>query len=219
MIVDKRDRSKEDIILGKIAFISTDEETHTLGLKLFDGSVYGKEKNRPGFSQTKFNVYDFKLDLDELVGPVKRKDSGPKEATLTHLFRSIEEKEAKGANAIAEQMEVQQRFSFAFAPVIFCVLGVAMSLLPRASRASRPWAFFLCLFWLLAYYSLLSLGKALGDKGLLHPVPALWLPNVVVGVIATFLFTKALRESPLRSQTWIESAAIWTNNRLTWLSR
>ena len=48
-------------------------------MKLFDGSVYGREKKRPGFSQTRFNIYDFKLDLDELIGPVKKKDAGPKD--------------------------------------------------------------------------------------------------------------------------------------------
>ena len=215
MIVDKRDKSKEDIILGKVAFIATDEETNTLGLKLFDGSVYGKEYTRPGFSQTKFNIYDFKVDLDELVGPVKRKDSGPKEASLKHLFKSIKEKEDHGTKAIPERMELQQRFSFAFVPLIFCLLGVALTLLPRSSRASRSWAFVLCLFWLLAYYTLLSLGKALGDKGFLHPVPALWLPNVVIGAIATHLFTKALRESPLRTQAWFDAAVAWSGKRLT----
>ncbi len=40
LIVDKRDRTREDIILGKVARITTDEETNTLGLRLFDGSVY-----------------------------------------------------------------------------------------------------------------------------------------------------------------------------------
>ena len=54
----------------------------------------------------------------------------------------------------------------------------------------------LCLFWLLAYYVLLSFGKALGDKGSLHPILALWLPNLTVGCIALVFFRKAMRESP-----------------------
>jgi lipopolysaccharide export system permease protein len=214
MIVDKRDASKEDIILGKVGIFSTDEETNSLGLKLFDGSVYGKEKTRPGFSQTKFNIYDFKLDLDELVGPVKQKRDDPKEASLNQLFKSIREKEDSGTKAIAERMELQQRFSFGFVPVVFCLLGVALTLLPRTSRANRSWAFVLCLFWLVAYYILLSLGKALGDKGFLYPVPALWLPNVVIGAIATHLFTRALKESPLKAPTWIATTAGWTRKRI-----
>jgi len=209
LIVDKRDRVKEDIILGKVALISTDEQTNTLGLRLFDGSIYEREKNRPGFSQTRFNIYDFKLDLDDLIGTAKKRDTAPRESSLKHLLDTIRRKQAAGGDAIAERMELQQRFSFAFVPLVFCLLGVSLTLLPRSSRASRSWGFALCLFWLVAYYALLSLGKALGDNGVLPPVPALWLPNFLVGGIAIFLYTKAVRESPLYLQMRFESAWTW----------
>jgi lipopolysaccharide export system permease protein len=208
LIVDNRDKSRADIILGKVARITTDEETNSLGLRLFDGSVYEREKSRPGFSQTRFNIYDFKLDIDELVGPVRQRESGPKEMPLGDLINSIETKQNRGANAIAERMELHQRISFGFVPLIFCLLGVSLTLLPRASRANRSWGFMLCIFWLMAYYALLSLGKALGDKNILHPIPALWLPNVIVGAIGLHFFRQALRESPLSLPRIFESAAV-----------
>jgi lipopolysaccharide export system permease protein len=197
LIIDKRDRIREDIILGKVARITTDESTNTLALRLFDGSIYEREKNRVGFSQTRFNIYDFKLDLDELVAPVREKEAGPKELSVTELLKSIEEKQRRVGRSIPERMELHQRISFGFIPLVFGVLGVALALLPRSSRANRSWGFMLCLFWLLAYYFLLSVGKALGDKGLLPPIPALWLPNMTIGFIALIFFRKAMRESPL----------------------
>ncbi len=215
LIIDKRDPKKQDIILAKVAFIFSDEETNSLGLKLFDGSVYSKEKTRPGFSQTRFNIYRFKLDLDELIGPVKRKDAGPKEASLHQLLKAIDKKDLAGEEATAERMELQQRFSFAFVPMVFCLLGVALTLLPRSSRASRSWAFVLCLFWLVVYYVLLSLGKALGEKGLIHPALALWLPNLIVGTIASHLFMRAVKESPLKLQAWLENTLVWTGKLFT----
>lgn len=211
LIVDKRNRVREDIILGKVALITTDEETNTLGLKLFDGSIYEREKNRPGFSQTRFNIYDFKLDLDELISPVKRKEAGPKEMSLRHLLRIIREKGAQGAKTIPERMEFHQRISFGFVPFVFCLLGISLTLLPRSSRANRSWGFMLCFFWLLTYYAFLSLGKALGDKGVLHPIPALWLPNIVVGGVAVHFFRKACRESPLRFQAGLETVFALTS--------
>jgi lipopolysaccharide export system permease protein len=206
LIVDNRNRVREDIILGKVALITTDEETNTLGLKLFDGSIYERERNRPGFSQTRFNIYDFKLDLDELISPVKRKAAGPKEMSLRHLVRVIREKGAQGAKTIPERMEFHQRISFGFVPLVFCLLGISLTLLPRSTRANRSWGFMLCFFWLLTYYAFLSLGKALGDKGVLHPILALWLPNIVVGGVAVHFFKKASRESPLRLQAGLETA-------------
>jgi lipopolysaccharide export system permease protein len=197
LIVDKRDKVREDIILGKVALITTDEETNTLGLRLFDGSIYEREKNRPGFSKTRFNIYDFKFDLDELVGPVRQKDAGPKEMVLSDLLSAINQKGAQGSKNIAERMELHQRISFGFVPMVFCLLGVSLTLLPRSSRANRSWGFMICVFWLVTYYALLSLGKALGDKSILPPIAALWLPNVVVGAISVHFFRKALHESPL----------------------
>jgi lipopolysaccharide export system permease protein len=197
LIVDRRDKEREDIILGKVARISTDEQANSLGLRLFDGSIYEREKNRTGFSQTRFNIYDFKLDLDDLIGPVQQKESGPKEMSLSELLSTMESKQSRGIKNIAERMELQQRISFSFVPLLFCLLGVSLTLVPRSSRANRSWGFTLCLFWLMVYYSLLSLGKALGDKSMLHPVAALWLPNIVIGGIATHFFQRALKESPL----------------------
>ncbi len=207
LIVDKRDKSREDIILGKVARITTDEETNSLSLRLFDGSIYEREANRPGFSQTRFNIYDFKLDLDDLVGPVRQKESGPKEMALTELLSAIRTKQSNGMSTVPETMELNQRISFGFAPLVFCLLGVALALIPRASRTNRSWGFMLCLFWLMAYYSLLSLGKALGDKSILPPLPALWIPNLAVGAIATHFFRHALQESPLYLPQSLERVA------------
>jgi lipopolysaccharide export system permease protein len=215
LIVDKRDRVREAIILGKVALITTDEETNTLGLKLFDGSIYEREKNRPGFSQTRFNIYDFKLDLDELISPVKTKEAGPKEMSLRHLLKAIREKREQGSKAIPERMEFHQRISFAFVPFVFCLLGVSLTLLPRSARANRSWGFMLCLFWLLTYYAFLSLGKALGDQGVLPPIAALWLPNLVVGGVSAHFFRKACRESPLRLQSGIDRVAALASQYVT----
>ncbi|HXV79509.1 MAG TPA: LPS export ABC transporter permease LptF [Candidatus Binatia bacterium] len=219
LIVDKRNRVRDVIILGKVALISTDEETNTLGLKLFDGSIYETERDRPGFSQTRFHIYDFKLGLDELISPAKMKDAGPKEMSLGHLLGVIQEKANQEEKAIPERMELHQRISFGFAPFVFCLLGVSLALLPRSSRANRSWGFMLCFFWLLTYYTFLSLGKALGDKGILDPIAALWLPNLVLGGVAIHFFRKACRESPLRFEAGVETALSSARQHFTRLRR
>ena len=215
LIIDKRETAKDNIIVGKVGLINTEEQTHTLSLRLFDGSIYERDRTRSDFSQTNFNIYDFKLDLDEFIGPVKMKDAGPKEMSLNRLLKTIEEKQAAGINARPELMELHQRIAFSFAPIVFCLLGVSLSLLPRTSRANRSWGVALCVGWLVVYYALLSLGKALGERGAFHPFVALWFPNIVVGVISLHLFRKALYESPLLLQTRFDAASLWLGQRLT----
>ena len=215
LIIDKRERARESIVLGKVGLINTEEETHTLSLRLFDGSIYERDRLRTNFSQTNFNIYDFKLDLDELFGPATMKDAGPKEMSLNRLLQTIEEKQAAGVIARPELMEFHQRVSFSFAPIVFCLLGVSLSLLPRTSRANRSWGVALCIVWLLVYYALLSFGKALGEKGVFHPFVALWFPNIVVASVASHLFRKAIHESPLLLQTKFDAASLWVGQQLT----
>jgi lipopolysaccharide export system permease protein len=215
LIIDKRETARDNIIVGKVGLINTEEQTHTLSLRLFDGSIYERDRTRSDFSQTNFNIYDFKLDLDEFIGPAKMKDAGPKEMSLNRLLKSIEEKQAAGINARPELMEYHQRIAFSFAPIVFCLLGVSLSLLPRTSRANRSWGVALCVVWLVVYYALLSLGKAFGERGAFHPFVALWFPNIIVGVISLHLFRKALYESPLLLQARFDAASLWLGQRLT----
>ena len=215
LIIDKRETARDNIIVGKVGLINTEEQTHTLSLRLFDGSIYERDRTRSDFSQTNFNIYDFKLDLDEFIGPAKMKDAGPKEMSLNRLLKTIEEKQAAGINARPELMEFHQRIAFSFAPIVFCLLGVSLSLLPRTSRANRSWGVALCVVWLVVYYALLSLGKALGERGAFHPFVALWFPNIIIGVISLHLFRKALYESPLLLQTSFDAASLWLGQRLT----
>lgn len=214
LIVDRRNPARENIIFSKVALIVSDEESNTIDLKLFDGALYEREKQRPSFSQTRFNTYDLKLEFDEAFSPIRKKQRGPKEMSLRRLGKSIQLKESKGLRPTAELIELHQRFSFAFAPLVLSLLGASLVMVPTRSRASRSWGFALCLTWLLVYYGLLSMGKALGEREVLPPAVALWLPNIVVGLVGIRLFQKALKESPFLIQSKLEDFSLYLNRKL-----
>ena len=196
LIVDRRDPTRETVIFGKVALFLSNEETATLSLKLFDGVIHEREKNQSGFSQTRFNVYHFNLDLAETFNLVRKQKRDPSEMSLWQLGETIRSKQAQGLNPINEIMDLHQRFSFPFAPLVFSLLGVALVLMPAPARQGRFWGLVSCLFWLLLYYALLTTGRALGEREMLPPLLALWLPNILVGLVAVHFFIKALRESP-----------------------
>ena len=196
LIVDRRDPTRETVIFGKVALFLSNEETATLSLKLFDGIIHEREKNQSGFSQTRFNVYHFNLDLAETFNLVRKQKRDPSEMSLWQLGETIRSKQAQGLNPINEIMDLHQRFSFPFAPLVFSLLGVALVLMPAPARQGRFWGLVSCLFWLLLYYALLTTGRALGEREMLPPLLALWLPNILVGLVAVHFFIKALRESP-----------------------
>ncbi|MBI3001168.1 MAG: LPS export ABC transporter permease LptF [Deltaproteobacteria bacterium] len=213
LIVDRRNPAREMIIFAKVALILPDEESKTVSLKLLDGTVYERERNRPGFSQTHFNIYHFKLDLEEAFSPTQKKERGPREMSLRRLVKTIFLKREQGLQATDEIVEYHQRLSLALAPLVLSLLGLSFVLMPTRARATRSWGLSVCLFWFLAYYALLSLGKALAERQILPPAPALWLPTVVLGLMAAHFFRKAVKESPLRFLTQVESLSF------AWLRR
>lgn len=197
LIVDRRNPTRETVIFGKVALFLSNEETATLSLKLFDGVIHEREKKTQSiFSQTHFNVYHFNLDLAETFNLIRKQKRDPSEMSLWQLGETIRSKQAQGLNPINEILDLHQRFSFPFAPLVFSLLGVALVLMPAPSRQGRFWGLVSCLFWLLLYYALLTTGKALGEREMLPPLLALWLPNILVGLVAVHFFIKALRESP-----------------------
>lgn len=196
VVVDRRDSTRTNIIFGRVAFFLPDEEAQTLGLKIFDGTLHERRKGRSGFSQTRFNVYDFKLDLEEAFSFMRKKGREPKEMSLRRLTKTIAAKRESGQPATPELLELHQRLSFGFAPLVFGVLAVGLAMGPGKTGSGRLWGLVAALFWLLAYYVLLSLGKALGGRELLPPAPAVWIPNIVIGLISLYLLRSALRELP-----------------------
>lgn len=215
LIVDRRKADREQDIFGKVAFIFSDEETQTINFKLFEGTVYERQQKKPGFSRTRFNTYDFRLDPEDILGPSRQKDPEPKEMSLYNLRKTIRLKGEQGLKATAELIELHQRFSFAFAPLTLCFLAVALVMVPTRSRASRSWGFALCLSWLLTYYALLSLGKALGERQIVPAVLAAWLPNIALTLIAIHFFRKALKESPFLIQSKFEDWSFFLTRRLS----
>lgn len=215
LIVDRRDPVRESIIISKVALLFFNEESQTLSFKLFDGAVYERKKNRLGFSQTRFNVYDLRLDPEEAFSLTQEKHRGPKEMSLRRLARAIQLKKEQGLKATVELLELHQRFSFPFAALVFGLLGVASVMIPKRTPTSRSVGLSVALFWLLTYYAMLSLGRALGERELIPAVLAMWLPNIVVGLIAVHLFRKALKDSPPLVQRKIAELSLYLNRRFS----
>lgn len=201
LIVDRRDETKENLIIGRVGLLLTGEGTNTISLRLFDGTIHERQTERSGFSQTSFNVYHFRLDLADALSLFDEKKASPSDMSLQQLGATIRLKQSTGVTPTLELMETHQRFAFSFAPLVFGLLGIAIVMAPSRSGASRSRGVASCLFWLLAYYGLLSFGRAIGEREFINPALALWLPNLTVGLVATYLFAKTLRNSPSRIYT------------------
>ena len=50
---------------------------------------------------------------------------------------------------------------------------------------------------LLAFYALLTAGRVMGERGVLPPELAMWMPDLVLGAVAVAAFVRKNRDAPL----------------------
>lgn len=182
-------QAERNTVVAKKGLLVPNETTHALTLRLFDGSVHSFDQRERSYNRTDFSTYDVSLDLEAAVAAVARQRDAS-EMALAEL-RAITTAD-QGLQANIAAAEIQRRFSIPFACLAFAAVAVPLGLRPSNSVRSR--GLILSLAVILAYYLSLTLGQSLAERGLLSPIPALWLPNLAVMLLATALWVRAARE-------------------------
>jgi lipopolysaccharide export system permease protein len=90
-------------------------------------------------------------------------------------------------------VEIHKKFALAVACFVFVLLGAPIAL--RFPRGGVGLTIGVSLFVFALYYVCLIGGEALGKRGLLAPVIAMWGANLVFGLVAVWLLSKIGREA------------------------
>jgi lipopolysaccharide export system permease protein len=193
LIADTREPSMHNTVYAENGSVFTNEALQTLTLRLERGGIYSAGAGGDGYQDTRFTTYDITLDLNTALAQLRNRPKDASEMTLTELRAAIAANAAQGAPSFAERVEVQRKFSIPFACLVFAALGVPLGIQP--SRAVHSRGFSLSLLLIFLYYMLLTFGQNLGERGALPPLPAVWLPNVVLSAVAAYLLARAAREA------------------------
>jgi lipopolysaccharide export system permease protein len=87
------------------------------------------------------------------------------------------------------QVEIQKKFSIPFACIVFVLVGAPLGILAR--RGGLAAGFFSAVFFVF-YYLCLTGGEQLADRRIMPPWLAMWLPNLVIGGLGTWLTARAV---------------------------
>lgn len=173
-----------------------------LTLRLLDGGIYSVARKGKGFEGTTFQKMDINLDLRLALAGLQAREKDVSELQLAELRRAIAEKSGRGEPAYVERVELHRKLAIPFACLVFAAIGVPLGIQPTRSVHSRSFSLSLALIFL--YYLLLTLGQNLGERGIVHPLFAVWIPNVVLAGIAALLLSRAAHEMKAGSPPWIE---------------
>lgn len=204
LIADARDPNQRNTVLARNGFLVSNEEAHSVTLRLLDGSIHTFLPGEKSYHKTDFTTYDVSLNLAVALARFSQREKDAQEMTLTELRKAIAERSAAGRPVNTELVELHRKFSLPFACLVFGLVGVPLGIQPV--RAVRSRSFSVSLALIFVYYLLLTAGEAMADKGRLPAVIALWIPNVVFTALGVGLFIAAARERSLNLRAW---AARW----------
>jgi lipopolysaccharide export system permease protein len=214
LISDTRDAAMHNTVYAESGRLFSNEDHRTLTLRLESGGIYSTGSEGHDYQDTRFDTYDITLDADAALAQLRNRTKDVSEMTLAELRESIEVKAAQGEPTFAERVESQRKFSIPFACLVFAALGVPLGIQPSRSVHSR--GFTMSLVLIFVYYLLLTFGQQLGERGSLPPLVAVWLPNLVLSIIAGFLLARAAREAGTNRPPLWDRIVTGFRHRLAW---
>jgi lipopolysaccharide export system permease protein len=90
-------------------------------------------------------------------------------------------------------VEVHKKFSIPFACIVFILVGAPLGIASR--KGSMGIGITLSIFFFLLYWICLILGEDLADRRFLHPMLAMWFPNILIGVSGLYLTWRTVKET------------------------
>lgn len=147
----------------------------------------GSEVSLARAAKSLYPVSEEMKDFLEEVRPVEALSLGDLKATIERLKKA-------GKEYGSEQVFYYFKWAFPFASFIVALLGVGISFTFQSNpREGVAASFGVALFATLAYIGLVQLGEALGVGGVMPPLAAVWMANVVFLAAGIVLLWKAWR--------------------------
>jgi lipopolysaccharide export system permease protein len=175
--------------------VSGDLEQGKVDLTLKNGSLHHRVAGRDAYQVAEFDSLRIRIDLGYLLSSAKDRGHSIEELTLPELGAEIRSRAGRGEKVARLQLNYHQRLALPFGALVFCMLGIPLSLLSQ--RAVRYTGFSLSIVVILLYYVLLQAGTGLV---LADGVPAAlgaWLPNLLLGALGFYLLRRTAEEKSL----------------------
>lgn len=172
-------------IVAKSGEFITIPEKKIIKLKLMQGTSDEPDPENPSnFYKLNFKTYFMNLSLTQAQDKDKI-EKKPKDMTMPELNKEIDRLKKEGIDPIPLITQIHQNLSLAFACFVFMLLGSSLAIITR--RREKTINFSIAFLIVGVYYLLLMGSTALSLQGYADPKLAMWLPNIILGVIGAIL--------------------------------
>lgn len=195
-IEDQRKEGVTSTIVAPQGRIFRSPERLSGHLRLFDGMIHNVDHASRTVHSIQFDIYDFQLDLKEMMTAARHGPKDKEEMSLTELRHFIDSAQKKDGRYYSALIEYHEKFAVPFACFALGLLAVPLGLQPMAGR--RSVGLVLGLSFFIIYYLMLIVGWSFGESGVYPPAIGMWAPNVVVSIVGLYLMIRTANERPIR---------------------
>lgn len=175
------------IVAKKGEFISIPEKK-IIKLKLVDGTSDEPDPENPAnFYKLNFKTYFMTLNLAQAQDKDKI-EKKPKDMTIQELRKEVVKIKKEGIDPTPLLTEINEKVSLAFSCLAFIILGIPLAIITRRREKTINFGIVFVIVGL--YYLLLMGSEALSLRGLVDPGIAMWLPNIILGLIGAVLISR-----------------------------
>ena len=177
-------------------------------LTLYDGLTYEPTTSNPDeFRITKFQQQKLALRMTEDLQRGEFQNQTPRSMSIAQLKEFVGTLRTTLPTSVNPdytlhkirfaEVEYHKKFSIPFACLALGLIGIPLGLMVK--RSGKMIGFGIGLAVIVVYYLLLQAGQTAGVDDVLHPMFAMWLPNIVVAVFGVALSLWMIGEGKLRA--------------------
>jgi lipopolysaccharide export system permease protein len=194
-ISDKRDEEIASTIIAPRGKLLSDPSKLLFQLILYNGIINQTDLNNHTANVIDFNTYDVRLDLKKTLQPALSPVKDRHEMWMSELWNFYRQADPTHPHYYRNRLELHRKFAGSFSCFALGLLAVPLGMLSSSSRKS--FGLVLGLTFFLAYQMLLSAGKVFGEAGYMPTWLAMWMPNIVIGLVAAYLFRRTFLEKSI----------------------
>jgi LPS export ABC transporter permease LptF len=187
------------IVTARSGRLVSDSKSYRVYLQLNDGCVQSAGGQDPNaFTQMAFNTSVVDVDIQGGLKQVQGVDRKPQEMPVAEIIQHLKAMPDNSPDKAGWATEMHKKIAIPFACLVFAMAGCPLGAMSR--RGGRLLSFIWALAIIFFYYVLLSLGETWGYRGSMPPWLGMWLPNLLLAVLALWLNWVAIKERPLFSR-------------------
>jgi len=151
--------------------------------KLENGTIHNYDEEGETTYEVNFATMDIivKEDLQKFF----KNQRTPQEMNSKELRQQINILQQVGTDTKSFEVVLHMKYSVPFSGLIFILLGVPLGL--RVKRGSKATGIIISIVLVFVYYIFVSTARSFGNGGVLAPVLAAWLPNIIFAILGIII--------------------------------